>query len=132
MTSGANHVIGEAGKRDHLWMLVVSPAVWAAHFLACYVTAAILCGRIGGPGGSFPTVRWAIAGYTVVALIAVAVTGYAAYRRHTFGDAEAPHDDDSPEDRYRFLGLATLLLSGISAIAVVYAALAAVVIEACW
>jgi len=117
--------------RDRLWLLVVSPVIWACHFLLCYVTAALWCGRLGGTGDAFAAVRAAIAAYTAVAVVAIAITGYAGHRRHTFGAAELPHDDDSPEDRYRFIGYATLLLSGISAIGVMYAALAAVLIETC-
>ena len=117
-------------QNESLWVLTASPVIWAAHFMLCYVTAAIWCGRLGGPG-AFPNVRVAIAVYTGLALAAIVLTGIAGHRRHTFGAAELPHDDDTPEDRYRFIGFATLLLSGISAIAVVYAALAAVFIETC-
>ena len=37
------------------------------------------------------------------------------------GNATLPHDDDTPEDRHRFLGFAALLLSALSAVAVIYA-----------
>jgi hypothetical protein len=114
-----------------LWLLAASPAVWAAHFLLCYVTAAVWCGRLAGPGASLWTVRVAIGGYTVAALAGIAVVGYVGFRRHRLGHADLPHDDDSPEDRHRFLGFATFLLSGLSALAVVYSALAAVFIETC-
>ena len=126
-----NRMAGPIEARDRLWLLVVSPVVWACHFLLCYATAAVWCGRLGGTGDAFADVRVAITGYTAVAVVAIAVTAYAGHRRHTFGAAQLPHDDDSPEDRYRFIGFATLLLSGVSAIAVVYAALAAVFIETC-
>jgi len=42
-----------------------------------------------------------------------------------------PHDADTPEDRHRFLGFATLLLSGLSAVAVIYTALVVVVFRSC-
>jgi hypothetical protein len=57
--------------------------------------------------------------------------GGIGFRRHRLGSAELPHDDDSPEDRHRFLGFSTFLLSALSAVAVVYSALAAVFIETC-
>lgn len=117
--------------RESLWILVVSPAVWAAHFLLCYVTAAIWCGRLGGDEAAMDAVRAAIAIYTAVALAAIAVVGIIGYRRHRLGAADLPHDDDLPEDRHRFIGFSTLLLSGLSAVAVIYAALAAVFIETC-
>ena len=47
------------------------------------------------------------------------------------GAAELPHDDDTPEDRHRFIGFSTFLLSGLSAVAVVYTGLAALLIETC-
>ena len=130
MTGETEAMAGGALRRDRLWLLVVSPVIWAAHFMLCYVTAAIWCGRLGGPG-AFTNVRLAIAVYTAAALAGILVTGMMGHRRHTLGAAELPHDDDTPEDRYRFIGFATLLLSGISAVAVVYAALAAVFIETC-
>jgi len=48
------------------------------------------------------------------------------------GSATLPHDDDTPEDRHRFLGFATLLLSALSAVAVLYAGLVAVFIRSCY
>jgi hypothetical protein len=51
---------------------------------------------------------------------------------HTLGHAALPHDDDTPEDRQRFLGFATLLLSVLSAVAVIYAAAVVVFIERCF
>ena len=44
------------------------PTIWAAHFLLCYVTAAIWCAKVAGPDGSLGGVRVAIAVYTVLAL----------------------------------------------------------------
>jgi hypothetical protein len=42
-----------------------------------------------------------------------------------------PHDDDTPEDRRSFMGFATLLLCGLSAVAVVFVALPARFLEVC-
>ena len=47
------------------------------------------------------------------------------------GTEVTTHDLDSPEDRHRFLGFATLLLSGLSGVAVLYAALAAMYFDTC-
>ncbi len=77
------------------------------------------------------TVRVAIAIYTVLALAGIGLTGWLGYRRHAFGEESPPHDDDTPEDRHRFIGFATLLLSGLSAVATIYVALAAVFMETC-
>jgi len=47
------------------------------------------------------------------------------------GTEATTHDLDTPEDRHRFLGFATLLLSGLSAVAVLYAAFAATFFDTC-
>lgn len=114
-----------------LWAVVASPATWAVHFLLSYGTAAVYCAKLAGPGGALSSARTAIFVYTIVALAVVIAIGVRGYQHHRYGGAQAPHDDDSPEDRHRFLGFATLLLSGLSAIGVVYAALPAIFIGSC-
>jgi hypothetical protein len=122
-----------AAERDSLVPLVASPVVWAAHFLASYGTAAIYCEKVAGRDGSLAGARVAIAVFTVVALAAVGAIGWRAYRRERGeGGPVLPHDSDSSEGRRRFLGFAALLLSGLSAVAILYAALAAVFIGRCW
>jgi hypothetical protein len=118
-------------ENQTLWILPAAPAIWAAHFLLCYVTAAIWCGKLAGPGASLGTVRVAIAGYTAVAFAGIAIIGWVAYRMHSLGNETVPHDADTPEDRHRFLGFATLLLASLSAVATLYTALAAVFIGTC-
>lgn len=120
-----------AEHRETLWLLPAAPTVWALHFMASYVTAAIWCGKVVGPAGSLGTARSAIAVYTVVALVGIAAIGYTGLRRHRPRSATPPHDDDTPEDRHRFIGYSAFLLAGISAIAVCYAAIAIVFIEGC-
>jgi hypothetical protein len=114
-----------------LLRLVAPPLLWAAHLLLSYCTAAIYCEKVAPDGGSLGAARVAIAAYTVVALAALVGLSVAAYRRHTYGDAALPHDFDSPEDRHRFLGFATLLLAGISIVAVLYQALPAIIMGTC-
>lgn len=117
--------------REGLWMLAAAPMIWAAHFLLSYVTAAIWCAKSAGPGGSLTGVRIAIGIYTVLALAAIAAVGRRGLRRHRHGHAEVPHDADTPEDRHRFLGFATLLLAGLSAVAVLFASLVALFMGDC-
>lgn len=126
-----NAVIDLPEKKESLWLLTVSPVIWATHFLLSYVTAAVWCAKLAGPGGPLGGARTAIVVYTAVALIGIGITGRIGFRRHSFGDAETPHDFDSPEDRHRFLGFATLLLSALSAVGTLYVALAAVFIGTC-
>lgn len=119
-------------KKENLWLLVVSPAIWAAHFLLSYLTAAIWCAKLaGGHDGSLAPVRWAIAGYSIAALAGIGLNGRSGLRRHRFGSESLPHDFDTPGDRHRFLGFATVLLSALSAIATLFAAAVIVFFEDC-
>lgn len=118
-------------KNESLWRLIVSPLIWAAHFMACYVTAAIWCAKYAPRFGSLEPVRWAIAVYTGLALIGIALNGWSGLKRHRFGSESLPHDFDTPGDRHRFLGFATVLLAGLSAVATLFAALVVVFFEDC-
>jgi len=117
-----------AEEHQSLLSLTASPVAWAAHFLLSYVTGAIWCAKVGG---SLGPVRLAVGLYTAVALTIIVVVAWHAWRAHTYGGETAPHDADSPEDRHRFMGLATLLLSGLSGVAVCYAALVVLFVGAC-
>jgi hypothetical protein len=131
-THATNEGAAELSERNEsLWRLIVSPTIWAIHFLLCYVSAAIWCAKFASRFGPLGPVRWLIAGYTVAALIGIALNGIGGLRRHRHGVARVPHDDDSPADRHRFLGLATALLAGLSAIAVIFAASVLVFFEDC-
>ena len=120
-----------AEEHQTLWLLAASPTMWVAHFLACYFTAAVWCAKVAGREGALGEARILIAVYTALALAGIGVTFALGLRRHRFGTAAVPHDFDTPEDRHRFLGFATVLLSGLSAVAVVYVAMAAVFFETC-
>jgi len=125
--------------KGSLWLLTIAPTIWAAHFLASYLTGALWCARFAGPTQALGAVRTAVFWYTAVAIVGIGVVGWEGLRRHRHpstglgaGGTEATtHDLDSPEDRHRFLGFATLLLSGLSAVAVLYAAMASTFFESC-
>lgn len=119
-----------AESRQSLWLLGGSPLIWAAHFMACYLTGAIWCagavaGRTLGP------VRIAVIVYTAIALAGIAVIGVIGWRRHEYGSGTVPHDFDTRADRHRFLGFATLLLSSLSAVAVSFAGIVAIFFRTC-
>lgn len=115
-----------------LWALAMAPTIWAAHLLVSYGTVAIWCTKRGSALAALGGVRWAVAAYTAVALAGIAITAWFAWRRRAAaGASPPPHDRDSPGDRTRFLAFATLLLSGLSAVAVAYAALATFFFEDC-
>jgi hypothetical protein len=118
-------------EKESLWFLIVSPTIWAAHFMLCYITAAIWCAKFAPRFGSLEPVRWAIAVYTVAALAGITWNGWSGLRKHRFGSESLPHDFDTPGDRHRFLGFATLLLAGLSAIATLFAATVVVFFEDC-
>ncbi|MEZ6132907.1 MAG: hypothetical protein R3C59_29915 [Planctomycetaceae bacterium] len=116
---------------ESLWTLITSPLIWAGHLLLTYIVAAVWCEKLAGSGRSFDEVRWTIFGLTAVALAGIGVNAAGAYRRHRFGNADLPHDEDTPEDRHRFLGFATLLLAGLSALATLFVAAVAVFFRSC-
>lgn len=111
--------------------LVAAPLVWAAHFMLSYVTAAIWCAKLS-TRGSLGTAQIAIAVYTLVALALVGWIGWRAYRRQRGDHVKLPDDRDSAAGRQKFLAYATLLLAGISSIAIFYAALATALAGSCW
>ena len=117
---------------ETLWTLFTAPVVWALHFLACYVGAAIYCAKQGAIGFGFDFLRLGIAAATAAALAMIVLSAFLAWRQWGFGAYEPPHDDPTPHDRRRFQGFATLLLSGLSFIAVIYTAMPALMISGCF
>jgi hypothetical protein len=117
---------------ESLWAMIIAPTIWAVHFLACYILAAIFCAKAAAPSADLTPVRWWIAGLTVVALAAIAACAIQAFRRGHFMERKAaPHDADSIHDRRRFLAYATLMLSGLSFVATVFVALPAIFFASC-
>lgn len=114
-----------------LVLLATGPAIWAAHFLATYVTVSVWCARFAGAGGPLAPVGLPILLYTVAALAAIGAIGWSGYRRHGYGAETLPHDMDTPADRHRFLGFSTLLLAGLSALATIYVAWSTTFFEVC-
>ena len=118
-------------SEESLWMLIVGPTIWALHFLLCYGTAAVWCAKVVGPIGPLGGVRLAVASYTVLALAGIGISMVKAYRHHEFGEATVPHDYDTAADRHRFLGFATLLLSGLSFVSTLFVGVVAWFVGSC-
>jgi hypothetical protein len=116
--------------RQNLWALTAGPAVWTAHFLVSYAAAAVWCGR-AGPDTGFGMAMAAFAVVTVLALAVVMWVGRRGWVRYNYGEAVPSHHKDTPEDRHRFLGLATLLLAALSGVAIVYTAMAVAMLRGC-
>jgi hypothetical protein len=117
-------------RQADLWLLITSPSVWALHFLASYVLAAVHCAKGGQAAALGSIVPW-IAGLTIVALIVVAVTGANAFRHWGFGANSPPHDAPTAQDRRRFIGYATLLISALSFVSIVFTALPVLFVADC-
>lgn len=118
-------------RNESLWWLGLPPVIWLVYFVVTYTVAAIYCAKAGGDDASLTPIRWFMGALGLVAFSGVAAVGIRGYRRHSYGQATAPHDFDTPEDRHRFLGFATLLLSGLSALGVIYVALPAIFVQTC-
>jgi hypothetical protein len=115
-----------------LWALTAGPAIWAVHFLLAYVGAAVWCAKWATAATALGPVRSYVAALTAVALLGILALGLNAYRRWQYaGDPEPPHDAATIEDRRRFLGFAALLLCGLSFVATIYTALAALLAASC-
>ena len=116
---------------ESLWTLFTAPTVWAFHFLACYVGMALYCAR--RPAGlDHDMLRLSLGAVTAIALAAIVVSAWLAWRQWGFGTDDPPHDDPTRRDRRLFQGFATLLLSGLSFIAVIFTALPLLFIEGCF
>lgn len=115
-----------------LWLLTAGPAIWALHFLASYVAAAIYCAKWAPGAMALIPLQHTILWLTGLALLGILLLGWNAWRRWQHaGDPEPPHDAATLEDRRRFLGFAALLLCGLSFVATGYTALAALLAGSC-
>jgi hypothetical protein len=130
MTPKSDSAVHE--RRQSLWLLTFSPAIWAIHFLLSYAGAALWCGPMQSFGGGTAPLQLGIVGSAVLALAGIGITGRVGWRKHRYGSESPPYDQDTPEDRHRFLGFATVLLSALSAVATVYVALSMLLIRSCY
>lgn len=117
---------------ETLWTLFTAPVVWALHFMVCYVVVAIHCEKAVLWAIEFGTIRVALGGVTLLALAMIVLSAYLAWRQWGFGSGDPPHDQPTPLDRRRFQGFATLLLSGLSFVAVIYVAIPLILIDGCY
>jgi len=116
---------------DSLWWVAAAPGVWAAHFTLSYATAAVWCAKQGS-AAPLSGARVAIAVFTVVGLAAVGVVALRGLRNyHRSRETEPRTDVDTSLARHQFLGFTLLSLAGLSAVAIVFQALAAVFIGSC-
>jgi hypothetical protein len=130
MTTQSTDIVAE--DRQSLWILTFAPAIWAGHFFLSYLAGATWCGMLAGPEGRLEPVRVAIIAFAVLALLGIGITARAGWRRYRHEDREAEHHGDTAEDRHRFLGFATVLLSALSAVATIYVAVSTFFLDGCY
>src|SRR5690606_23299254 len=111
--------------RDNLLSLVSAPIIWSAHFLFCYVLTALACtyGWRGTDAGI------ALATAVALALLAwAAAANYSKWQRaRRAGAVEAAADGGLQA----FFALNSMLLCGVSAVALVWVAFPAAVLPTC-
>ena len=116
----------EAGS---LWRIALAPSVWAGHFVLCYASVSLACVR-----GLLPieATRLSLIAVSVIVLVFFVWQGWRAWRQWApeRGHAAALSEGKA-EDRHRFLGHATFLLTLISGIATVYTTLPLLLLEGC-
>ena len=109
-------------RRDFsLWLLTIGPGIWALHFLACYITGAVYCAKLGG---DLTLVRWTVGAYTVFALAGIGWAIWFGIHRYFIMRRR-----DEIEDA--FIGLSMATLAGLSLIATLYVAIVALFFDSC-
>ena len=116
--------------RQPLWAPVIAPVIWAAHFMTCYVWAALACGRMASDH-SFARAQTGIGIATAVAATAIALCFVSGFHHLGHRLPDQPNDDGTPEDRTRFMAFTTMLLAGLSLIATLFVGVAALAAGTC-
>lgn len=115
-----------------LWRVVLAPVIWAAHFLVCYIGAAIWCAKLGRDAGLDP-VRWGIAAVTLAAALAIGLLFRSLWK---VGGLSVTGDDliyehDTPEERHRFLSHIAMMMCVLSLAGILYVSIPAMLVETC-
>ena len=119
-----------ATTRERVWVPVLAPVIWSTHFMLCYVTVAVACGRFAVALPA-PTRRALVVAYTVVAVVGMAACLVDGLRRHGYQLPARTHDDDTPQDRRQFMAFTTVLLAGLSLLATAFETYAMAVVDRC-
>lgn len=105
--------------RNRLSSLVSGPIIWAIHFLACYLIVSFACTfRLGGANTGIAVV-------TVMALGLLAYTMLANYRKWQLAHRSNTGDLDA------FFALNSMMLCGLSAVALIWVAFPSTVLPTC-
>lgn len=114
--------------RGALWLIVAAPAIWLVAFVLVYVVVAIGCARSPADSPSIGPARTVALVLAVIGTMAIGGVGLAGWRRIP-GKGRDP--DDGARLRERFVGWSTLLLSGLSALAMIYLGLTLTLLGSC-
>ena len=117
--------------QDTLWTLIAAPTIWGFHFLFSYFLAAYRCAPNADPFRDIGGTRVAIVVVTLVSLGLIALILRRAWREWHSGGGGFRNDQDTPEARERFLEFSTLLLAGLSFVAVIYETMPVLLIGDC-
>lgn len=132
VTEVTKEVKRETGSGTDLWSVIIAPTIWALHFLACYVTAAIYCEKLGrdAPLGD---IRVLVIGVTLVALAGIFWCGWRVWRvwDRSLTDNDFEYEHNTPEERHRFLSHVALMLCVLSAVAVAYVTIPMLYLDSC-
>ncbi|EIE49310.1 hypothetical protein AL036_11645 [Salipiger aestuarii] len=112
-----------------VWIMVAAPTLWALHFVASYVVAAVWCARIG-PSLTEP--RWIIAGMAVVCVALIVWLATQAVRR--YGGVFVIFEEiteSSERGRDKFIGHVSLLLCILSGVAIAFTVIPGFVFGSC-
>ena len=122
----------ETGSGTDLWRLIISPSIWAIHFLASYVTVAVFCEKAGRAAALGPA-EIAVIAYTVAALAGIGLSTWGLWRvrGRSLTDDDFEYEHNTPEERHRFLSHVALMLSVLSAVAVLYVAIPMIYLSSC-
>lgn len=102
--------------------VLIAPAVWFAHFSFLYGTEALIC--IGPPAGRDATMGWA-----AILATAVALSGLVVLATRLLRSRETPRLKS--EDANAWLRRTSLLLTLLSALAIIWTTLPTAVLPAC-
>ncbi len=112
-----------------IWIMAAAPTLWAVHFVASYVVAAVWCAKIGP---SLVEPRWIIAWSGLACIAVILWLGITAFRRYGGRFAVFEEITESSEaGRDRFVGHVSLLLCVLSAVAIGFTVIPGFVFAAC-
>lgn len=107
---------------------VAGMIIWAAHFFVVYATNAVACARglEGAELFGWPLVPALVLGATALALAAVGVVGFRAWRRLGFALSGQEGEDDP-----QFLVWLTVAVALLAALAILWAGVPVLIVRAC-